>query len=316
MVGRVLAMATMVTVLGGGRAAYALCNCTDTDTCGSAVACAGANPGDACSPPSGATCKVVEGNPGGLSCCCGCSKGAGPLSCVFDPVIESLPELGAATCGNEQLEKANEKAVTKSTKKLKAGQEKCQKGKTKGVPGKLNGAQTSLEGVGKKLDRLVEKGEIDEACANGYRALANEFLDDIDDLGNSEIPAGSTTSTSVQTGSTTSTSVASSDCTAAFSLFSDPNEVDILITCPPGSYTGFTITPAQPRMITNFLTPTGFSCSILAGGTFDCLGSFPGGTPLNAGRIRTSPPPVTGMGGTMTVLQGPSEFGPFPVTGP
>lgn len=325
MASRLVGMAVMVAVLGTGGAAWALCNCADVDGCSSALACASANPGDACSPPSGATCKIVQGSAGGLSCCCGCSRGAGPLSCVFMPVADALVELGAATCGSEKLEKLNEKAVDKAQKSLLKGQEACTKGKTKRVPGKLRGAKQKLEGVGKKLDRLVKKGEIDQACADGYRALADEFLDDIDDLGSStvpgesttstSVPGGSTTSTSVVPGSTTSTTVPSSDCTAAFSFF-DPNEVDILITCPPGSYTGFTITPLQPRTITNFLTPTGFSCSILAGGTFDCTGNFSGGAPVDGGRIHTSPAPLAGMGGTMTVLQGMSEFGPFTVTGP
>ena len=185
------------------------------------------------------------------------------------------------------------------------------------MPGKLKGAKKPLEKVEGKLDRLVEKGEIDQACADSYRALANEFLADIDDLGSTTPPDGSTTSTSIAAGSTTSTSMPSSDCIGTFSLFTDPNEVDIVITCPPGTYTGFTITPAQPRMITNFLSPVGFTCSVLAGGILDCPGpgTFSGGSPFDAGRIRTDPAPTAGMGGTMTVLQGTMEFG-FPVTGP
>jgi len=313
-----MTMVGLATLIVGSGTANALCNCADVDGCSSAAACVGKTPGDTCSPPRNASCKIVQGNAGGLSCCCGCSRGAGPLSCVFEPVAESLAELGSVTCGNATLERATDKAVGKSMAKLRAGQSKCAKGKTKAVPGKLRGARRGLEGVQRKLDRLVARGEIDAACADTYRALADDLIADVDALASPTPPDSSTTSTSVVTASTTSTTMASTGCSATFTFFpTDANEVDMVILCPPGSYTGFTITPAQPRQITNFLTPSGFSCGVLAGGTWDCVGNFSGGAaPIDAGRIRTMPAPVAGMGGTMTVLQGSTELGPLPVTGP
>jgi len=307
----------MLTALGAGSA-HALCVCADFEGCTSAVACDGKSPSDTCSPPRNASCKIVKGNAGGLSCCCGCSRGAGPLSCVFEPVAESVAELGTLTCGNATLERTTGKVVRKVQGKLRSGQSKCAKGKTKGVPGKLRGAKRGLSGVERKLDRLFERGEIDATCADTYRALARELIADVDELASPTPPDSSTTSTSLAGSSTTSTTLPPSGCSGTFTFFAtDVNEVDMTIICPPGSYTGFTITPMQPRQITNFLTPAGFTCDVLAGGTWDCVGNFSGGpTPIDAGRIRTMPAPTAGMGGTMTVLQGMTELGPLPVTGP
>ncbi len=100
MMGRMMVTVLLALWLGAGGEADALCNCSDVDGCSSAAACLGKNPGDTCTPPSNATCKIVKGDAGGLSCCCGCSRGAGPLSCVFDEVSSSLRERAGAACGS------------------------------------------------------------------------------------------------------------------------------------------------------------------------------------------------------------------------
>jgi len=302
-----IVVATLLLVATAGST-HALCICGDTDGCGSALSCSGKNPGDACTPPKNATCKVVKGNAEGLSCCCGCSRGAVPLSCVYGDTASRLAALEGATCGAPKLDKLTTHAVGRARKLLASGEKACAKGKTGGVPGRLRAARNALAGVEKKLDKLVAKGVIDSTCAGSYRALADTFIAEIDSLasGGTGGGGGTTTTTTIPGGGT---------CSGTLTAY-DANEFDMSFACPGGSgFTGFTVMVPGGRHITDFLRPNGFTCAVLGAATWDCTGDF-GGDTVYAGRLHVVPAPSSGMGATFTVGHGGATYGPFPMTGP
>jgi hypothetical protein len=185
------------------RQAAALCACGDRPSgCGSSPQCASKHPGDDCSPPKKSTCKIIEGTGTDLSCCCSCSPGAGPVSCAYVPVTETVAGLKSVTCDNAQLGKLTDKGIARTDKLLAAAETKCQKGKA-GAEGKVTAAEETLNGLKAKVKKLDARGKLAPGCAATYEGLIDQYVQDIDQTAKTGTPP-TVTSTSSTTTSTLS----------------------------------------------------------------------------------------------------------------
>jgi hypothetical protein len=306
---RPLALLAVGMWLGLAGSASALCTCGDRGDCSSAASCAGKSPGDDCG--NDRSCKIIVGTGVDLTCCCGCSKGIGPMACNYGTLgTVDLPSETA--CGSEKLDKLatrTENAVNASLGRADAA---CQK--QKNAIRKANGARGKLVRLRKKIEKAAASDKIDDACAAGSLALLDAVSAEIDAL-----EAGTT----VGTPTTTSTTLPyGPSCSATFVAFSDPAEVDFQVGCYAAgtSYQGFQLTMNGGRQVTNFLEPLGFVCVIKTetnpNDSVACLGEYSIDVTVSGGRIRTSPEPVSNMDASLFVQVGPYRYGPFPTTGP
>lgn len=293
--------------------AAALCTCGDRDGCGSAASCVGEIPGHECG--KGRTCKIRVGTGTDLTCCCGCSKGVGPTGCNYGELgeVQLAAEVG---CGSEKLASLAEKVSTATTARLAEADAACQA--EKNATKKANAGRRQLNRLRKKVDRFEAKGQIEPACATGARALIDQVLGNVDAVEAGAAPGGGGSTTTT----TSSTLPGGPSCSATFTPFADPFEVDFILGCFAAGtdYQGFALQMNGGRQVTNYLAPTGFSCSIGTRTTADdsllCIGNFNVDTQVTGGRIRTSPAPVSGMDASLFVMVGSSSYGPFPTTGP
>ncbi len=146
--------------------AAALCTCGDRDGCGSASPCVGKIPGAACTAKR--TCKIRVGTGNDITCCCGCSPGAGPIGCNYG-AIDVGGTLAATVegCGVERLTRVATKAAGKADAKLDQATAACDAEKRS--DGKANAANAQLTRLGKKVDKLVQKGEVTAECGAALR---------------------------------------------------------------------------------------------------------------------------------------------------
>jgi hypothetical protein len=292
--------------------AAALCTCGDRDGCASAAACAGQIPGAECG--KGRTCKIVVGTGNDLTCCCGCSKGVGPIGCNYAGLGE-VGFTGSVACGSEPLAAVAEKVAAATTARLAQADAACRAGKN--AAKRARAGRRQLGRLRRKIDRFERKRQIDAACAANARALLDELVADIDAIeAGGAAPAGPTTT------STTSTTLPGGpSCSATFTTF-DSFEVDFVLGCfvAGSDYTGFTLRMNGGRMVTNHLPPPSFTCAVATEASPDdslvCTGNFKLGDQISGGRIRTSPAPVADMDAGLFVHVGGSRYGPFPTTGP
>jgi len=323
-----LALAVLLGLVGT-RPAAALCICDAFGDCSSAAACVGKNPGDTCSPPRNATCKIVAGNGNGLSCCCGCSRGQGPISCLYTPVAEQLALLGetvcaaaattpaplgqACICADRKLDKQTDKVVTGAQNDLRKADAACRKGKS--ATKRANAGRKKVGKLKKRIARALADDDITSDCATALNQLVDDFIVDIDQAGQGGGTATTTTTTTLPSGPT---------CTPTFtSAPGFPDEVDFHVVCQGGNDVlgGFTIEMAPGFQITNRIDPPGFTC-LFAGptDTFPCTGPFAFGDTITGGRLHTVPPPGTPGFGATLVIKGQDGNdvvgGPFPFTGP
>ncbi len=321
MVAIVLA-ALVAGIAGAPQPADALCTCGDRDGCSSAAVCVGKSPGDTCSPPRNSTCKIVVGTGNDLNCCCGCSRGPGPISCVLGPVADALEaaRVPAETCPSERAHTIADKTTDRAADKLRGGEKKCKAKKP--ATKQVNSAKKGLRGLRGKLDKLERRGKIAEGCADAYGDLADGFLEEIDDAQNGGTGGGGTTTSTTTAGTTTtSTTAAPFQCAGQLqNVVGFPDELDMWIQCATGGpFTVFGV-HFPGRQITNQLFPDGFDCQItdFQGGTdnyFWCSGPF-ANAPFDAGRVHLVPPPVPGMGAGLFVGMNGTTYGPFQMTGP
>jgi hypothetical protein len=292
--------------------AAALCICGDLPSgCGSAANCVGKAPGAACTAKR--TCKIVEGNGNGITCCCGCSPGTGPIGCNYGSVsVGTTLAPAVESCGSESLTRAATKAAAKADAKLGKAQAACESEKR--ADNKANGAEAQLGKLRKKIDKLAGKGEITGECAEALRGLVTELTGEIAAV--EEGGGGGTTST------TTSTTLPGGpSCSAAFTTY-DVNEIDFVINCSGGGlYTGFTIQFTGGRTVTNWLEPSGFTCSptqtASPNDSLLCTGPAVTKAPLSGGRVRTVPAPGSDVPANLFVVpEGGGQLGPFTTTGP
>jgi hypothetical protein len=295
--------------LGVAGSAVALCTCGDRDGCSSAAACSGKIPGDECS--NGRSCKIVVGTGNDLTCCCGCSKGVGPVSCNYAPLVGSvaLP----VACGSEPLGELARKTETGMNADLGKAFTACRD--ERNALKKANAARGKLARLRKKVEKAAQKGTIDGVCAAQSLALldlVSSLVDDIEAGNGPSFP-----------GNTTTTIPAGPSCSATFTTFpGDAAEVDFTLGCFAAGtdYQGFELTMNGGRQVTNFLAPSGFNCSIRtetgSNDSLACAGLFNIDVPVTGGRIRTDPSPVSDMDAALRVLVGTEIYGPFPTTGP
>lgn len=321
----VLAILAAVVLVPSG--ASALCNCADVDGCLSAAACASKNPGDTCTPPRNATCKIVKGSAGGLSCCCGCSRGDGPLSCVYEPVVAELARFddvacdteGACVCDDRKIAKRTRRTTQQAGAKLRGAEKGCAKGKdpTK----KTAAAQKKLESLDTAIDKLVEKNKATPECATALKGLVTEFGVALAAAERGDpvvFPTPGPTPT--VTIGPTPTPGPDLSCTGFLAIPPGfPNERDFQFTCTgsgTGTFTGFRLLAPDGYQFTNQIDPPGFTCVIQTGAapndTFGCTGPFGLGVTIEGGRVAISPTPSAPFVIDLTVLNG-SPQGPFPL---
>jgi hypothetical protein len=320
----------VLTFLAGAFAppdATALCNCTDVDGCFSAAACASKNPGDDCTPPRNATCKIVKQDAGGLACCCGCSRGSGPLSCVYEPVVAQLARFDGVACDTEGACVCDDRKIAKRTRrttqqvggKLSGAEKGCAKGKdpTK----KTAAAAKKLDALGTAIDRLVEKNKATPECATALKGLASEFGVALQAAERGDpFPFGAITPTPGFGPTPTPTPTGDVGCTGGLFIPPGfPNERDFQFACTgPGtaSFTAFRLVAPNGYQFVNQIDPPGFTCVIEAGGnpndTFACTGPFGFGVTIEGGRVAISPTPSAPFVIDLTVQNG-GTFGPFPL---
>ncbi len=288
--------------------AAALCNCGDRDGCGSAGGCVGKSPGDACT--SRRTCKIRIGTGNDATCCCGCTPGNGPIGCNYGAVsVAGALEGPVVACNAERLTRVASKAATKADAKLQAADAACQGEKR--ADKKADAATNQLTRLGKKIDRLAERGEVTTECAGALRGLLQDLTGEITAVETGTSGGTTTTTTSLPSGPS---------CSTTFSVF-DPNEIDFLLTCASGGpFDAFLVRFEDGRVVTNWLEPPGFACALaqfsIPNDSLECTGTFSSGSPVTGGRIRTTPPPTSNLNAELFVLQGSSELGPFPTSGP
>jgi hypothetical protein len=290
----------------------ALCVCGDRDGCGSASSCVGKSPGDTCTGTR--TCKIRVGTGNDLNCCCGCSPGAGPVGCNYGSVnVAATLAPAVEACGSEPLARAASKAAGKADAKLAKATAACEAEKRS--DNKANGAEAQLGKLRKKIDKLAGKGEITGECADALRGLVTELTGEIAAVEEGGGGGGTTSTT------TSTTLPGGPSCSAVFTTF-DPNEVDFVINCLGGGlYTGFTIQFTGGRTVTNWLEPSGFTCSptqtASPNDSLLCTGPAVTKAPLSGGRIHTVPPPGSDVPANLFVVpEGGGQLGPFTTTGP
>jgi hypothetical protein len=321
------------TALAAPGEVEALCVCGDFGNCSSAIACEGKNPSDACSPPRKATCKIVQGNGNGVTCCCGCSRGRGPLSCLYTPVADRLADLDAAVCGeaagaagpagsscscpSRSLDRQAKKIVKRAGRALRGADQACRKGRDHRK--KVRAANEHVSGLKKRINRAVAKNDITAACGDQLTWLVDDVLSDITDAGQGG-PSVTTTTTTAGSTTTSTTQPSGPSCDASFHVVPGfPFEREFRISCTGGSASlnGFGVKLDPGFQITNELDPNGFACQIQSQlSTNDwlwCAGSFGFGDVVTGGRIATLPPPSQpGFGAGLTIsTTGGDDFGPF-----
>jgi len=299
----------LLASLGLAGSASALCTCGDRDGCSSAAACSGKIPGDECG--NNRTCKMVVGTGNDLTCCCGCSKGVGPVSCNYTPLV-GLVALPVA-CGSAPLQKLADKTETAMNASFEKAAAACRD--EKNALKQANAARGKLARLRKKVEKAAEKGKIEEACAADSLALLDLVGSVVDDIEAGNPPLSG--------GSTTTTIPGGPSCSATFTTFpGDAAEVDFVFGCfaAGADYSGFQLTLNGGREVENYLEPPGFGCMIRTETTTNdslaCLGNFNIDVQVTGGRIRTNPAPVSNMDASLRVLVGSTQYGPFPTTGP
>jgi len=305
----VLGLALLAS-LGLAGSAAALCTCGDRDGCSSAAACSGHIPGDECG--NARTCKIIVGTGNDLTCCCGCSKGVGPVSCNYASLAGAvaLP----VACGSPSLEKLVERTETGMNADFEKAVAACRD--ERNALKKANAARAKLARLRKKVEKAAEKGRIDDACATeslGLLGLVSTVIDNVE-AGNGPLSPASTTTT-IPGGPS---------CSATFTTFpGDAAEVDFTLGCFAAgtTYQGFELTMNGGRTVENYVAPPGFNCSIRtetsSNDSLACAGLFNLDVQVTGGRIRTNPAPVSDMDASLRVLVGTSTiYGPFPTTGP
>lgn len=324
---RLLIVLSVVVVGMAPGDASALCNCADVDGCLSAAACAGKNPGDDCTPPRNATCKIVKGTSGGLSCCCGCSRGPGPVSCVYEPVVAELGRFDAVACDTDGACVCDDRKIAKRTRrttqqvgaKLRSAEKSCGKGKdpTK----KTAAAEKKLQSLDTAIDRLVEKNKATPECATALKGLVSEFGVALEaaERGDPVVFPTVLATPTVPIGPTPTPGPGVSCTGGLFVPPGYPDERDFQFVCNgPGSpsFTGFRLLAPDGYQFTNQIDPAGFTCVIQTTGgpndTFGCTGPFGLGVTIEGGRVAISPTPSAPFVLELTVLNG-SPQGPFPL---
>jgi hypothetical protein len=265
-------------------------------------------PGAACTAKR--TCKIRVGTGNDITCCCGCSPGAGPIGCSYGAVsVGTTLAPAVEQCNVPALTSAASKAAGKADAKLAKADEACQAEKRADT--KANAAEAQLTRLGKKVDKLAKKGQITAECAGALHGLIGELTDDIHAVETGGGGGGGTTTTTLPAGPS---------CTAAFTTY-DPNEVDFVLSCTGGGlYDGFTLQLNGGRAVTNWLEPPGFTCSptqtVSPADSLQCSGPPVAKAPLAGGRIHTVPAPGSDLDATLFVFQNGQQLGPFPTSGP
>lgn len=302
--------------------ALPLCNCADRDGCSSAAACVGKNPDDACTPPKNSTCKITVGTGTDLSCCCGCTRGPGPVSCVFRPTADAIKNTLPAAARSKvcsaspKAAKPCDKAATSASNQLNKAVANCDKGKP--ITRQVNGAKNALGSLGKKLERLGEKNKVTPDCAAALQGLVGTIVTEIDDIattGGSGGGGGPTTTTTLPPNAPS--------CSGGLSaVLSFPNELNFTFSCnTKGKSLGtFGLVLADNRIFTNYIDPPGFTCQIQQwarpNDTLWCAGGpIVDGQPI-AGRLQFNPPPSGQQTVQLYPLEMSTQFGPFNLTGP
>jgi hypothetical protein len=327
---------SLLVALAAAPDVEALCTCGTFGNCSSAIACDGKLPGAACKPPRRATCKVVQGNINLITCCCGCSRGRGLLSCLYTPVADDLVALDDAVCdsgaavastpaGNAKgcfcpstkLARRARKTRKKAASKLRRADKQCNKGKD--VRKHVKAATDNLNGLDRFVDRLLKKDEITPTCATGLKGLIDQFGVRIADAGQ----GGGTnvTTTTTTPGGTTTTMAAGPTCNPTFHTAPGlPNEYDFQFTCTGGNepLKGFGIKVSAGFQLTDKIDPTDFTCQIQTQQNPQdwlwCTGDFNFGQAITGGRIHTTPAPTgPGFAATLSAVDG-ATYGPFDFT--
>ena len=308
---RLLFISLFLASLGLAGSAGALCTCGDREGCASAAACSGKIPGDECG--NNRSCQIRLGTGTDLTCCCGCSKGVGPVACNYATlgVIELPAALG---CDSEPLTKLTTKTHGALNTLLHKADDACED--EKNALRKANAARGKLTRLRKKIEKARDKGKVDAACAATSIAWLDTVGARLDDF-EAGSPGGSSTTTTTIPGGGPS-------CSATFTFFpGDAAELDFVLGCyaAGADYTGFRLTMHGGRQVTNYLEPPGFNCMIsanhAANDSLACVGNYSIDVPVAGGRIRTDPAPVANMDASFDVLVGTSTiYGPFPTTGP
>lgn len=301
----------MVLWLGVASNAAALCVCGDRDGCFSAPGCVGQSPGDACTPPRAGSCKIKEGLGTETVCCCGCSRGAGPLACRFDEPVAAVATLETPPCDDAAAAKAGRRAAATLRRGLGQSQQRCLADKP-GADKKLAAALRGLAKLRAKLDKLVARGTLADECAQAWLGIADGLDAAIAEVavdgGRGTPPPTTTTTTLPDAGLACDGTLADADGLVAMSF-----------TCAvePGAYTGFDVTFSGHAIVASE-APPGFACSAATtttpSDTWRCTGPFTLAAGLAAGRVELTPVPTPATTASL-VLQGPGgDEGPFPMS--
>lgn len=308
-------------------AASALCICDAFDGCSSAAACSGKNPGDTCTPPRNATCKIVKGNAGGLSCCCGCTRGDGPLSCVYEPVVATLDQLdvvacdtdGACVCDDRKIDKRAQRTKRQATVKLRSAENGCAKGKDPRK--KTAAARKKVESLDAQIEQLVAKNKATPECETALKGLVSEFGVALEAAERGDPPPSVTPVATPTPGfgpTPTPTPGPGLDCSGALSIPPGfPNERNFQFLCNgPASdgFTGFRLLAPNGYQFVNQIDPPGFTCVIqttnAANDTFGCTGPLGLGITIDGGRVAIAPTPAAPFVIELFIVNG-GTFGPF-----
>ena len=304
--------------------AQALCTCGDRpEGCSSAAACLGGKiPSDDCSPPRGGTCKIKLGTGIDLVCCCGCTKGAGPLSCAFGGTAAAIKDTlpAAATSklcsASTKAAKPCDKAATSASNQLNKAVANCDKGKA--ITRQVNGAKKALTGLDTKLERLGAKNKVTPECAAALKGLIGTYVSEIDDIATTGGSGGG----SVPTTTTTLPPNAPS-CSGGLStvpLYS--NELNYTFSCNTKGLTlgTFGMLLTDTRTFTNWIDAAGFTCQVQQWSRPNdylwCVGGPIGdGQPIT-GRLQFNPAPSGQQTVQLYVRDMSMQYGPYDLTGP
>lgn len=303
---------TLGVVLGRAAPAAALCVCGDRDDgCVSAAACSGSSPGDACAPPRAGSCKIKVGLGTEAVCCCGCSRGQGPLSCRLDAPLAAVAALDTPPCDDAAAAKAGRRAAAALRRGLGQSQDRCLADKP-GADRKLAAALRGLAKLRAKLAKLVARGTLAEECALAWTNLADVLASAIAEVaehGGRGVPPSTTTTTTLPDPAFACEGVlADEDGLVAMSFACDVE---------PGARTGFDVV-FSGHAIVGSAAPPGFACTAATtttpGDTWRCTGPFTLAAGIAAGRVELAPAPTPSTAASL-VLHGPAgDEGPFPMS--
>ncbi len=319
---RGLGIVAAVWALALPSLAQALCTCGDRpEGCSSAATCLGGKiPSDDCSPPQGGTCKIKLGTGSDLVCCCACTKGSGPVSCVYGPTANAIKNTLPAAAQSKlcsastKVAKPCDKAATSASNQLNKAVTNCDKGKP--ITRQVNGAKNALEGLRTKVGRLAAKNKVTPECAAEIQGVIGTYVTEIDDIATTGGGGGVPTTTSTLPPNDPS-------CSGGLSaVLSFPNELNFTFSCnTKGKSLGsFGLVLVDNRSFTNYIDPPGFTCQIQQwarpNDTLWCAGGPIGdGQPI-AGRLQFNPAPSGQQTVQLSVLEMSTRFGPFNLTGP